>query len=289
MHIEAISNGLGAQSIYMLVMAAEGGIQARLSITADTGWENDRLWSDGTRSTAREYFDRVVLPFATEYGIEAVMVGAVMSDGTPVPPLGEWMRSFVESGQLNHIKIPLFGSNGGRLRQSCTSRKKVAAIRQELRRRGATSARTAHGLHRGEVTRMKGHSGRVEGGFYTLTSIDVQWHSHYYPIIEAGLFRSDVQGELTKRGIPYLLSTECDGCPHKDWARWARTSPHVIDDLADMESRMNGQFFFTDKRIPLRDALKMMKREAEEKAATHPAAMFDDIDFGCDEGGVCGV
>lgn len=289
LHIEAISNGLGAQSMYMLVMAAESRLTARLSITADTGWENDRLWNNGTRSSSRDYFEIIVKPFAIAHGIEAVMVEALDKNGAPVPPLGEWVRQHIEAGKLNHIKIPLFGGEGGRLRQPCTSRKKVAAIRQELRRRGAATARTAHGLHRGEIHRMKGHGGRIESGFFTLTSMDAKWQSHYYPLIEAGLFRRDIQEELVRRGIPYLLSSECDGCPHKDWPRWERTSPHVINDLADLESKMGGQFFFTDKRIPLRNALAEMKREAEEKSAQQPVGMFDDADFGCDEGGVCGV
>lgn len=289
MHIEAISNGLGAQSMYMLVMAAEGRIPARLSITSDTGWENDRTWMDGTKSTSREYFERIVLPYTSEYGIEAVMVEALDADGVPVPPLGEWTRQYIEAGILNHIKIPLFGSNGGRLRQPCTSRKKIAAIRQELRRRGATSARMAHGLHRGEIHRMKGVHGRIEGGFYTLTSMDAQWMSHYYPIIEAGMFRADVNAELTKRGIPYLLSSECDGCPHKDWPRWARTSASVIDELAELEDRMGGAFFFTDERIPIKDALPIMRQKWESKHANANQPDMFDLDFGCDEGGVCGV
>lgn len=288
MHIEAISNGLGAQSLYMVVMAAEGKIPARLSITADTGWENDRLWSTGERTTARAYFERIVRPYAEQHDIEAVMVEALDGDGNPIPPLGAWVRQYIEAGKLTHVKIPLFGSDGGRLRQPCTSRKKVTAIRQELRRRGATSARTAHGLHRGEVHRMKGQQGRVEGGFYTLTSIDALWHSHYYPIIDEGLFRTDVQQELERRGIPYLVSTECDGCPHKDWPRWSRTSPGVIDDVADMEAQMGGQFFFTDKRIPIKEALPLMRQEWEAKHLRGPS-LFDDPDFGCDEGGVCGV
>lgn len=288
MHIEAISNGLGAQSIYMLVLAAEGRIPARLSITAATGWERDCLWSTGERTTSVAYFEQVVKPYAEAHDIEAVLVEALKKDGTPVPPLGEWTRQYIEAGKLNHVKIPLFGSEGGRLRQPCTSRKKVAAIRQELRRRGAITARTAHGLHRGEVHRMKGQNGRIEGGFYTLTSIDALWQSHYYPIIDIGLFRTDVNTELERRGIPYLLSTECDGCPHKDWPRWSRTSPAVIDDVADMEARMEGQFFFTDKRIPIKEALPLMQAEWEAKQGSDPS-LFDDPDFGCDEGGVCGV
>lgn len=286
-HIEAISNGLGAQSMYMLVMAAEGRIPAHLSITGATGWEKDCLWSTGERTTSEVYFERIVRPYAAQHNIEAVLIEAVDKDGVPVPPLGEWTRQYIESGKLNHVKIPLFGSNGGRLRQPCTSRKKIAAIRQELRRRGATSARMAHGLHRGEIHRMKGRNGRMEGGFYTLTSMDALWQSHYYPIVEEGLFRADVQQQLDQRGIPYLISSECDGCPHKDWPRWERTAPVVIDDIADMEAKMNGEFFFTDKRIPIKEALPLMQVEWEARHV-RGVGLFDEADFGCDEG-VCGV
>lgn len=288
-HIEAISNGLGAPSVYMLILAREDRIPARLSITADTGAEFDRVWSNGERTTAREYFTRVVDPLAREAGIEAVLVEALDKSGAPTMPLWDWVKRDIDAGRLNHLKIPLFGSDGGRLRQPCTSRKKVAAIRQELRRRGATSARMAHGLHRGEVRRMKGRDGRMEAGFYTLTDFDAQWTSHYYPLIEFGLFRADIREALDKIGIPWLLSSECDMCPHKDWTRWERTSPAVIAEIAEYEAKMGGEFFFTDKRIPLHDALALMRQEAADKRAAQSADMFDDPDFGCDEGAVCGV
>jgi hypothetical protein len=51
MHLESISNGLGAPSILLVAMAIRGEIPATVSITADTGWENDRLWNTGRRST----------------------------------------------------------------------------------------------------------------------------------------------------------------------------------------------------------------------------------------------
>jgi hypothetical protein len=290
MHIEAISNGLGAQSMAMVVLAAQGKIHSRLSITADTGWENDRLWSDGTRAGNAVYVEQVLKPYATQHGIDVAFVRSVDRNGEPMAGLGDWMRSIIADEKLNNLKIPLYGSNGGRLGQSCTGRMKVSAIRQELRRRGATSARNAHGLHRGEIHRMKGHSGRVEAGFYTVTDMDVNWCSHYYPLIDLGLFRSDCQRIVQEAGLPFLLSSECDGCPHKDWPRWERTSQRIIDELADMESGMGGQFFFTNERIPLKEALPIMQAKWQSKQTSNTqASIFDDPDFGCDEGGVCGV
>lgn len=284
-HIEAISNGLGAPSMYMLVLACERRIPATISISADTGAEFDRLTNTGRRMAARQYFDEIVTPLARDGGIEAVFVEALDQDGVPVPPLWEWTKQQIDSGSHHHIKLPLFGSAGGRLRQICTSRKKVRAIRQELRRRGATSARQAQGLHRGEVRRMKGRDGRMEAGFYTLTDLDALWCSRYYPLIDLGLFKADICARLDTLGIPWLLSSECDMCPHKDWPRWARTSPAVIDEIAIYESKMGGAFFFTDRRKPIKEALAEMAAEA----AARPVADMFDPDFGCDDGAVCGV
>jgi hypothetical protein len=49
--------------------------------------------------------------------------------------------------------IPLFGSQDGRLRQSCTQRWKVAAIRQQARKLGAQTMRAAQGIHADEAKR----------------------------------------------------------------------------------------------------------------------------------------
>lgn len=86
MHIEAISNGMGSQSMMMCVLAAEGKIPARLSITADTGSENDCLWSTGKRTDAKDYFDMVIAPYCRENNIEASFVRAVDKTGKKLPP-----------------------------------------------------------------------------------------------------------------------------------------------------------------------------------------------------------
>ena len=281
MHIEYISNGLGAPSMYMLLLAIEGRIPATVSISADTGSENDRLLNSGARTTNADYIRDVVEPLAREGGIEVAFVRADDKHGNAMPSLLDHTAQMIQQGKITHIKMPLFGSNGGRLRQACTQRWKVMAIRQELRRRGATSARGAHGLHRGEVHRMKGHSGRVEAGYYTLTDFDVKWVSHYYPLIDIGLFRANIQEEMDRRGIPWIVSSECDMCPHKDISRWLRTDPAVISRVAELEAGLAGQFFFTDRRIPLRDAIAQMQQQPEDYQT--------QIDFGCDNGAVCGV
>lgn len=234
MHIESISNGLGSQSMTMLVLAAEGRIPAQLSITADTGSELDCLWSTGERTTAKEYFDRIVEPYAKDHGIEAVFVRSLDKDGNELPAIIDLLR------QGNSAGVPLFGSRGGRNMQYCTGKYKIRAIRQELRRRGATSAHVAIGLTISETERMK--------------LSDVQWCENYWPLIDLRMYRGQCQDVLKERGIPYLVSTQCDMCPHKDKSRWERTAQWVIDDLAEIEAGLPG-LYFTDQRIPLKEAI----------------------------------
>jgi len=235
MHIEAISNGMGSQSMMMLVLAAEGKIPAKLSITADTGSENDCIWSTGERTSAKEYFDRVIEPYSSENGINAVFVRVQDKNGKELPAIIDLMRQGKSAG------VPMFGSMGGRNLQSCTGKYKIRAVRQELRRRGAITARTAIGLTIAETERMK--------------ISDVKWNFHYWPLVDLKLYRATIQENLVERGIPYLLSTECDMCPHKDKARWERTSSIIIEELSKIEKNLPG-LYFTDQRIPLKEAVK---------------------------------
>lgn len=296
MHLEILSNGLGAPSMYLLYLAGQSVIPVRVSITADTGAEADRLWSTGERSTAAGYFDEVVKPLAQQWGIEARFVRARERSGANLPELWEHTKQMIARGKFGAIRMPLFGSRGGRLRQVCTSRWKVAAIRQEARRLGAKSVRSAQGIHMGEAARrVKGANARFENGFWTYNDIDgatrtgrpriVRWASHYYPLVDRGVHRHTAEAELRRLNIPYLVTSECDCCPHKDAARWLRTSPEVVEEIAFWEAKMNGQFFFTDRRVPL---LKVVSQLREARRAQGYIFGEDAVEFGCD-GGVCGV
>lgn len=282
MHLESISNGLGAQSMLLLLMATRGEIPATTSITADTGWEQDRLWSTGARSTARVYFDTVVVPLARSGGIDARFVRSRYKIGSELETLEVHVEQCAATGK--HPNIPMFGSKGGRLRQVCTDKWKIRALRQEARRVGASTNRNAQGIHYGESSR------RVRGLFlgdgdgwstYQTTviragvEIPVRWQTHYYPLVDLRIGREQAQQKLASAGIPYLLSSECDGCPHKDLSRWRRTSPAVVDRLAALEERFNGKLFFTSLRVPLRDALVRMEQSEEPS-------------FGC-QTSICGI
>lgn len=245
MHINSISCGQGAPSIYLLVMAKQGIFPADIVIVADTGDENDMLWNTGERTTAGEFFERVTRPLAEEFGLEAAFVRAVNKNGKPLPAIHH--DQTIKSNGIISIDMPLFGVNGGRLRQSCTSKWKKSAIRQELRRRGAKTATTYLGLTMDEVERVKPNT-------------DIKWETLAWPMIMIQkIYRAEIETHLQKMGIPWLKRSQCDKCPHGDLFRWEMHTEQSIDEAAEFEASFNGEFFLTEYRIPLKEAIKLMK------------------------------
>lgn len=286
----------------LFLMACRREIPATVSITANTGWEFDRKWSNGRVGSAKEYFDEVVVPLGIKYGLDARFVDSVDKHGVPLPGLMEYTWRVANSGNFKGLNIPMFGSRGGRVMQRCTEKMKIRACRQEARRMGATTNCNAQGIHIGEAARrVKGIYLRDEGkwsiyqtseeitvknpdGTKTKTQKPIKWQTHYYPLVDLGLNRRDCQERIIKENIPYLLSSECDGCPHKDLTRWERTSPEVLDNLVRLEAKFNGEFFFTDRRIPLLEAIAAMQADRERD----PERFKVEADFGC-QNAICGV
>lgn len=283
--------------MYLCWLASEGRLPARLSITADTGSEEDCLWNDGRRSALREYFETVAKPLCRQWGIETAFVRTRDSKGQELPSIEDFHGE--TAPDFGIAKIPLFGSDGGRLKQSCTDKWKARAIHQEARRRGATHLRSAQGIHYGEAARrVKGlHVGLVDGfeTYHDTTRVKdasgnsmvkaVKWLTHYYPLVDLRMDRNDLQREMERLEIPYLVSTECDICPHKDAARWLRTAPATIQRAADFEARYEGKQFLTDRRRPLLTVIGEFKAEA----LANPGLFDKDAgSFDCTDG-LCGV
>jgi hypothetical protein len=301
-HINALANGLGAQSMVAFLMMCRREIPATISLTSQTGWEFDRLWSNGRRTSNQVYFDEVVIPLAKKYGVEARIIKSVDKFGNELPGLRDYVRQVARSGNFKGLNIPMFGSKKGQITQRCTDKMKIRACRQELRRMGAKTARIAQGIHIDEAwRRVKGNYLGVENGWSIYqTVLDemqrqpdgtrikvrkiIKWLTHYYPLVDMKKRRTDCQQDIIKEGIPYLISSECDGCPWKDLARWRRTDPKVLAELAETEAMFNGEFFFTDRRIPLMEAIQSMEMDESKK----PDSEKIEPDFGCGNA-ECGI
>lgn len=308
-HLESVSNGLGAPSLLLVLMAIRKEIPSTVSISADTGWENDRLWNTGRRSTNEEYFNEIIVPLCKGTHVTPYFVRGVDKNKRARPTLKDQLLRFVATKKVSGI--PLFGANGGRHLQTCTDKMKIQACRQQARRLGAKTNRNAQGIHFHEADRrVKGIFLHMDGPWSVyqttvmINKVDpitgkpmtdergkrikihkpIKWQTHYYPLVDLRMSREDVYRAVEKEGIPYLVSSECDLCPHKDLARWERTSPDVIDEGALIEAAMGGEFFFTDRRIPLKAAIAAM----QEDRAKNPEKYKREADFGC-KNDICGI
>lgn len=269
MHINSILSGQGAPSTWLIVMAGMNQIEQYrgdlpIVIVADTGNEKKMLCSDGKYYDNDEYFYEITQPLAEEFGMEAVFVRARDGQGEELPSLRELNSRILPNGKTT-INTPMFGSNGGRLQRTCTSKYKISATRQELRRRGAETATSAIGFTVSEAHRMKPN--------------EVKWEQKIYPLIDARLYRAEINEYLDEMGVPYLISTECGDCPFKDFARWKRTHPDEIKRAAQFERDVGkGEFFLTRELVPLEQAINLMKSRESKP-------MFDDMPCGVQ----CGV
>jgi len=225
------------------------------------------------------------------------------ADGiTEYPPLLDHLVQMIEQGKPQQAKIPLFGSRGGRLKQACTQRWKISAVRQQLRRMGATSARYGLGLYYSlkEIARMKGANPEKHAdGFTSWNDIDgtirdkktgtvkpkiSKWTRRYYPLIHFQLSKTDCEQALLAAGIPWIVSSECDMCPHQDKARWLRLPEERLNQIIDVERKMNGEFFFTDARIPLDQRIQQWRNEQEQQGMDWE---WDKEEHGCASDGFC--
>lgn len=296
--------------MWLLLLAIRGDIPATVSITADTGWENDRLWNMGRRSTNEEYFNEIVVPLCKGSRVTPYFVRSVDKDKRPLPGLGEILAADIAKGRPTHV--PLYGSKGGQMMQSCTDKMKIRAIRQQQRRLGATTGCGAQGIHFYEAARrVKGIYLRTENGWdiYQTTIVTTQrdfietsvgvykcidkrkveksikWQTHYYPAVDMKMDRAKIYAAMDAAGVPYIISSECDLCPHCDLARWERRSPDTIERGAELERQMDGKFFFTPMRIPLKEAIAKMQADRIKNPEKYRK---DTSDFGC-KNHTCGV
>jgi len=103
---------------------------------------------------------------------------------------------------------------------------------------------------------------------------DVTWEKLAWPLIgipnrpdwKKRVYREEINSELRKRHTPYLGTSQCDGCPHKDCFRWSNNTTQKIAELAEFEARWRGEQFLTSIRKPLPEALQEMKEKRSSSA-----------------------
>lgn len=262
--IRAISYGGGVQSTAMLVLAAEGKIDASLALFSNVG-------DDSEHPATLEYVRNVAVPWCAEQGIELVELHPERG-GKRVTIYSEIMRD-----DSARDVIPVFGYTGRPLSRTCTANFKIATLGRELRRRGANKndpATVMIGISVDEIERAG--RGRYES-----------WERRTYPLLDLGLRRSDCEEVIRKAGLPVPPKSSCFFCPYHRplvWAEMRRDEPQLFDKAVALERHMNARnanngrqpVFLTRTLRPLDESIQ----EAQQSLFTHDGPGED----GCDSG-----
>ena len=248
--LTVISLGGGVQSSVMALMAGEAAFDRvpDCAIFADTHWEPPSVYEHLEWLSAR-------LPFPTY----------VVDNGRS---LREDVRALTShSGHRNYVDIPVFlkgseGESDGIGRRQCTENYKVKPIRRRIRellglRRGqrvppGVSVEVWLGISTDEAIRMK-------------TSRD-RWITNRYPLIEAGMSRSDCADWWAARYDRPLERSACVACPFQSRARWVETKrrwPELFAEAVEIDGMLRGGLaldkapYLHTRRMPLARAVAL--------------------------------
>lgn len=217
--INVISYGGGVQSTALVVLAAQGRIDAPLAIFANVG---DRAEKPKTIEYVRN-----ITPWAAERGVEIVEARWVDRTGK----VRDLYDDTVDPTKAS-IPIPVFMAGGAPGRRQCTSRYKIDVVGRELRKRGATAdtpARVMVGISTDEWHRVNRRTAQP-------------WETPKYPLLELGLSRHDCELLIAAAGLPVPPKSACWFCPlqgPKGWARTRRDDPETFAAGVEMEEAIN--------------------------------------------------
>ena len=269
-----ISLGGGIQSSVMALMANEGTFD-RLpdcAIFADTRWEPPSIYEHLAWLT-----DRLSFPL---YGVDN----------------GRSLREDVKaltnhSGSRNYVDIPVFlkgrdGEGDGIGRRQCTDNYKIRPIRRRIREMlglrprqrvpAGTTVELWLGISTDEAIRMKPSRDR--------------WMTNRYPLIEAGMSRSDCQNWWQDRYDRPLERSACVACPFQSRRRWVETKrrwPELFAEAVQIDARLRDGLALD--KTPY---LHTLRRPLTEAVAADEAEMGEDglrDGFGNECEGHCGV
>jgi 3'-phosphoadenosine 5'-phosphosulfate sulfotransferase (PAPS reductase)/FAD synthetase len=219
MTIRAVSYGGGVQSTALLVLAASSRIDFPLFLFANTG-------DDSENPETLRYVSDIAVPFAQDHGVELAQLRRIMRDGTT--------RTLLEEvrGQDTSIPIPARMGDGGYGRKRCTDRFKIAVVRRELRRRGATAddpATVAIGISTDEIERAGAGAGPDPQDPTRLRA---------YPLLDLGISRRECRRIIADAGLPVPPKSACVFCPLHDretWRRIRREEPEQWETVQEVD------------------------------------------------------
>ena len=197
-----LSLGAGVQSTALLVMILEGSIDADAAVFADTGWEPRAVY---------DHLD-ALKKIAADAGFPIHIVSA-----------GHSIREVGGDVTAGRPPVYLRGERGdGMLRRQCTKVFKVQPVRRKIR----------DIMREAQVDRVDQLLGISIDEIQRMRTSDVRYITNVYPLIDAGMRRSDCLEYLRDRGL-HAPRSACIGCPYHSDGEWRRLRDESPDEFAD--------------------------------------------------------
>ena len=297
--LRVVSYGGGVQSTALLVLAAQGRVDFRVFLMANTG-------DDSEHPATLRYVREVAAPFAAAHDLELHLLDRTRRDGSVETLWGRLTKPGSRS-----LPIPVRMSNGAPGTRSCTADFKIKVTGRWLRQHGAHAGRacsnhtrfgpcpqhqpstSVRGCRRHPV---EGCDGCVPASRATVAigiSVDeihrannrrVEDHEDVvYPLLDLRLRRDDCMRIIRDAGLPVPPKSACFFCPFRSPAAWldqATDEPDLFARSCELEDLLNR------RRAALgRDPVYLTRFGAPlaQVIGTAQERLFDH-DPGCDSG-----
>ena len=248
--LTVISLGGGVQSSVMALMADAGAFDRApdCAVFADTRWEPPTIYSHLEWLVGQLRFPLYVVDNGRS--------------------LREDVKALTNhSGSRNYVDIPIYlkgrhGESDGIGRRQCTDNYKIRPIRRRMREMlglrprqrvpAGTTVELWLGISTDEAIRMK-------------TSRD-RWIANRYPLIEAGMSRSDCLNWWKERYNRPLERSACVACPFQSRQRWVETKrrwPDLFAEAVQIDANLRDGLALQKKpylhslRMPLAEAVAL--------------------------------
>jgi hypothetical protein len=259
-----VSYGGGVQSTALLVLAAQGKIDYRTFLFANTG-------DDSEHPSTLAYVREVAVPYAERHGIGLHILDRHRRDGSVETLWGRLMKP-----ESRSLPIPVRMSNGAPGHRQCTADFKIRVTGKWVKQHGASKddpATMAIGISVDEIHRANNRRSEA-------------YENIVYPLLDLRLRRTDCARIIAEVGLPVPPKSACFFCPfHRPsaWADMARDEPALFDLACQLEDTLNDRrdmlgkdhVYLTRFGMPLRDATC---------AGQDLLPLLDDTSGICDEG-----
>jgi hypothetical protein len=269
--LRVISYGGGVQSTALVVLAAQGKLEAimggpvKYALFGNTG-------DDSEHPATLKYVREIAIPWAAERGIEIIEL-ATTKNGEATTIWNEIMKP-----ESKRMLIPVYGDINMPLQRSCTVDFKIKTVGRWVKKNGATKkdpAQVAIGISTDEIQR----AGRGKEEYM---------QQRVYPLLDLGLDRIGCMRVIHDAGLPVPPKSSCFFCPfHRPlvWSEMRRDEPELFEKAQELEDvliakqvdRGKNPVYLTKFGVRLTDAIQ-----------TAGDTLFNTVDpndeHGCDSG-----